>query len=85
MVGFVESAFASGFAQVTGDPLLSALMFLGFFAAFTMLQGTRLEGKLPVLIPVLFLSLIMAPVMLVVLVLGTSFITYLAVASAVNK
>jgi len=77
MVGFIEQTIADGFTQVVGDPFISGLMFIGFFAAFVMLQGTRLEGKIVVLVPVLFLSLVFAPIMLVIVVLGLAFVIYM--------
>lgn len=85
MTGFLEQTMGDGFTQVTGDPLLAGLMFVGFFLAFTMLQGTRLEGKIVVILPVLFLSLIFMPFMLVFAVIGAAFLAYLAVARAVNR
>lgn len=85
MVNALEQAFGDGFQMVTGDPIITALLFLGFFAAFTMLQGTRMEGKAVVLIPALFLSLIFAPIMLVVVVIVSAFIAYLALTRGTNR
>jgi hypothetical protein len=85
MSGFIEQSIADGFTQVTGDPLLAGLMFVGFFLAFVMLQGTRLEGKIVVILPVLFLSLTFIPILLVFAVIGAAGISYLAITRAVNR
>jgi len=85
MVGFFESTIADGFSQVTGDPAIAGLMFIGFFLAFITLQGTRLEGKLVVMLPVLFLSLTFFSFMLVFAVLGAAGIAYLALTRIINR
>lgn len=85
MSGFFEQTIGDGFVQVTGDPAIAGLMFIGFFLAFVMLQGTRLEGKIAVILPVLFLSLQFFSFMLVFAVLGAAGIAYLALTRIVNR
>jgi hypothetical protein len=84
-MGFIEDLIGGGMGDVTGDPLLSGLIFVGFFLAFVMLQGTRLEGKLVVILPVFFLSLILIPLLLVFAVIAAAFVAYLALTRAVNR
>ena len=85
MSGFFEQTIGDGFTQVTGDPAIAGLMFLGFFLAFVTLQGTRLEGKLVVMLPVLFLSLTFFSFMLVFLVLGAAGISAIAFMRVWNR
>lgn len=40
-----------------GDPLLAALLFIGFFGVFVMMQDTRLDVKVAVMIPVIVLAI----------------------------
>lgn len=84
-MGFFEATIADGFSQVAGDPAIAGLMFLGFFLAFVTLQGTRLEGKIVVMIPVLFLSLTFFSFMLVFLILAAAGITAIAVMRIWNR
>lgn len=84
-MGFFEATIADGFQQVAGDPAIAGLMFLGFFLAFVTLQGTRFEGKIVVMLPVLFLSLQFFSFMLVFLVLGAAGITAIAVLRIWNR
>lgn len=84
-MGYIEDVIGAGVAEVTGDPTITGLVFIGFFFAFVMLQGTRFEGKIVVLLPVFFLSLIFLPILLVFAIIAAAFIAYIAVMRAVNK
>jgi len=75
----IEDLIGQGAGYTTGgDPLFLGLLTIGFFAGFTMLQGTRLEAKIVVLVPALFLTLYFIPGLAVLIALGLATILYLA-------
>jgi Ca2+/Na+ antiporter len=76
MVNELEIIFSSGFASVVGSPVIEALLLIGFFGAFVMLQNTRLEGKLCVLVPAILLSLLFVPFLVVFLAIGIAYLAY---------
>jgi len=83
----LENWMGDGFATVIGDPIFMGLMILGFFFGFVMLQGTRLDAKLLVLVPVALLAAPFFPaqVFMILLGLACAFILYLALAKMDNK
>ena len=52
---YIEDFMIDGLTSVVGDGLVTGILILGFFAIFVMLQGTRIESKIMVLIPMAFL------------------------------
>lgn len=74
----VETFIGDGMAQVTGDPVFFGLMLLGFFFSFVMLQGTRLDVKLLVLVPIALLAAPFIPWLPIVLGLVCAGILYFA-------
>lgn len=76
--GYIEEFIGQGFSSVIGDPNLMGIIFLGFFAGFVMLQGTRLDGKVAILVPASLLALIFIPWLAVLLALAVGVLIYLA-------
>lgn len=74
----IEQFISDGFSNVLGDTAIMGIVFIAFFTIFVMLQGTRLDGKLTILVPVLILSAIFIPWMAVLLALGLGVVIYLA-------
>jgi len=70
---------ASQFGTMIGDPLLMMILFIGFFIIFVMLQNTRLDGKIVILIPVLMLSMIFVSWMIVVVAFIVGIVIYMAI------
>lgn len=62
-VGFkiFEAIISQGFMSIIGDPLVFGLLIIGFFGAFVMLQGQRLDGMVLVLVPAFILSAMFLP------------------------
>jgi len=85
MVTFIEELIGSGVGVITGNDTLLGIIFLGFFTAFVLLQNTRLDGKLVVLVPISILSLVFIPMLAFLLALGFGFILYLAVSKFANR
>lgn len=75
----LEEILAEGFLSVVGDPLFLGLILLGFFGALVFVQGTRLDGKLVVIVPVLLMSLLFLPPWLAIaFAIGMGVVVYLA-------
>jgi len=81
----LEQMFASGFGSVVGNPLIEGLVLLGFFFAFTMLQNTRTEGKVAILIPAAILSMLFIPFLAVFIVIILAYLGYSAITRAANR
>jgi len=75
---YIEEFIGQGFSSVLGDPSLIGAIFLAFFAVFVMLQGTRLDGKVAVLVPASILAIIFIPWLAVLLALVVGVLIYLA-------
>jgi len=82
---YLESWIAEQFGDLTGAPEIAGIIFLGFFTSFVMLQGTRLDGKLVVLTPVMILATIFIGFLPILLGLGLGVIIYLALTKLVNR
>lgn len=63
----LETIMADGFMQVVGDPLFLGIIILGFFGALAMIQGTKLDGKLVIIVPAFILALSFFPPFIVLL------------------
>lgn len=85
MPTYFENVIGEGANQVVGDPLVMGLMFLGFFMAFIMLQNTRLDHKIMVLVPASILAMVWIPWFSIVLALVGGGMMYLVVMKFTNK
>ncbi len=68
--GGLESLIYSGAMSTVGDPTFLGLLILGFFIGFVYLQGTRMDVKLMVIVPAMFLAVSFLPLLKVVMVVG---------------
>lgn len=78
----LESAISDGIFSVINNNAILALILLGFFMIFVMLQGTRLDAKVAVMIPALFLAIALEPIFAFVVVLGVGFLAWKALSRA---
>lgn len=74
----VESQMAAQIGLSFGSPFILALMVGGFFLAYVMLQNTRLDGKIVILVPALFLCIAIIPLASLILAFIISGVLYLA-------
>ena len=81
----LEELIAEGFAQIAGNPFILGLLVLVFFTVFVMLQNTRLDTKIAIIIPAIFLAMAFAPILAIPFALGITFILYLAITKALGK
>jgi predicted PurR-regulated permease PerM len=83
---FVSYSFTKMFG---GDPeignALMALIFGGGFFAFILLQNTRFEGKIVVLIPVMVMTVMFFGWARLLLAIGVGIIIYLGLGKIINK
>lgn len=85
-MGLLEQYIYEGALQAVGDPILLGLLVFGFFIGFVTLQGQRLEGKMAILAPAVFLALAFLPSVVTVLVgLVFGFILYLALMRLLSR
>lgn len=85
MVTFFESIIGDGITYVIGDQTIIGVLFLGFFAAFVALQGTRFDVKVLVMVPVIILATVYIPLLAVLLPLGLAFIIHAAFTKLDNR
>ncbi len=82
---YFEEVIGNGFSDVVGDPTIAGIIFLGFFISFVMLQDTRLDAKLMVLVPAMILSMVYIPWLGILCALGFGSIVYLALTRFLNR
>lgn len=80
-----EQFLADGFQNSFGDTAIMGIMVLAFFGIFVMLQNTRFDVKLAIMVPAFILASAFIPwfAILLALVLGT--IVYLAVMKLISR
>jgi hypothetical protein len=78
----IEQIIGDGFFAVFGSNEIIALILLGFFTAFVMLQDTRFDVKVLILTPALLLSMVYISWMVVPVVVGLAVLVYLAARKA---
>ena len=81
----VESYIGNGIGGIFGNPFYLGLGFLGFFFAFLFLQGSRLDVKVAIGVPVLFLSLMFIPILIIPYSIAISVIVFWALTRGLNK
>jgi predicted membrane protein len=81
----LESIINGGIMNIVGDPLMAGLLVLGFFVLFVLIQGTRLDAKIAIIVPAGILSLAFAPVLIVILGFAFGVILYLTFTKLTNK
>lgn len=56
MALFLESFIGNSMGQILGIPEIAGILVLAFFTIIVLVQGTRLDGKLCIVIPAVFLA-----------------------------
>jgi hypothetical protein len=74
----IETLIYTSMVQIVGDPMILGLLILGFFGAFVMLQGTRLDGKMVILFPASILAVVYIGPLVVIIALVVGIMMYLA-------
>jgi hypothetical protein len=80
----IETFIGEGITQIVGSMPILGIFFIAFFVIFTMLQNTRIDGKMAILIPVLFMAGAFFDFMIYLLVIFLAFILALAI-SKINR
>jgi hypothetical protein len=77
----------AGFSGASVAELFMALIMVAFFLAFVMMQNTRIDAKMAVMIPVVIMAAIWATTgwMLTLLIFAIGVIIYLAIGKMINK
>ncbi len=87
MTGFydLEAFIGNGMGQVVGDPIFLGLLVLGFLGGFVLLQNTRFDAKLLVIVPAMLLAMAFIPILPLLFGLVCGFIGYLVVTKLENR
>lgn len=85
MSTYIEDFFGASWNSVVGDPLVSGVLLIAFFGIFVMLQNTRLDGKIAVLLPALILASLFAPIFIAFAVFLAGGLLYLALTKFTNR
>ena len=87
MAGFgtLETMFFDGFFSVAGDLIVLGIITFVFFLAFVIVQNTRLDHKVAILVPASFLALAFAPIFTFVVALVFAFMLYLVITKIMNR
>ena len=81
----IANMFATGAITIVGDPIILGVLIFAFFAIFVLLQNTRLDHKVAILVPASFLSLAFVPILSIVVGLAFGIILYLAFTKLTNR
>ena len=84
-LNFFGDSIASCTNYYVGDATILFLMFIGFFLAYTLLQNTRIDAKLVILIPIFILSATFFNWILVMVAMVASFLLFLALNKIQNR
>jgi hypothetical protein len=78
----IETIIGNGFSSVFGSNDIIGLIFLAFFGAFVMLQDTRFDVKVLIMIPALLLAMVFISWLSIAVVIALGFLVYLAARKA---
>jgi hypothetical protein len=84
MPTFFEEIIGNGFTSVVGDQTMIGVLLLAFFGGFLLLQDTRLDVKILIMVPVLLLTMTYIDIFNVVIVLVLTVLAYLALMKVIN-
>jgi len=70
--------------SIVGDPTYLGLLVLGFFVGFVFLQGTRMDVKIMVIVPALFLAMSFIGILKVIVVVGIGVVMMLGIKKFMN-
>jgi len=79
MASTLEDMIGNGMGQIVGDPAITGLLFLVFFFGFVLIQPSRLDHKVAILIPATILSLVFIPFLSVLFAIVAGFLLYRAI------
>jgi len=82
--GPLESTIYSSCMSIVGDPTYLGLLVLGFFVGFVFLQGTRMDVKIMVIVPALFLAMSFIGILKVIVVVGIGVVMMLGIKKFMN-
>lgn len=82
---YLENWFGGNWGNIIGDPLVSGLILMGFFSIFVMLQDTRLDGKLAIMVPACILASFFTPIFTLIAIFMVSGVMYLALTKFTNR
>lgn len=74
----LEQMVGDGFATVFNNNLVLAVILISFFLIFVILQGTRLDAKVAVMIPVCFLAIAFNSIFIYIIVFGVGILFWKA-------
>lgn len=80
-----ETMIWQAFLDSVGDPVWLGLLIVTFFTAFVMLQGTRLDGKILVIVPALLLAAAFIPIITIVIGFGIGGLVFYAIMRFMNR
>jgi len=78
----IETIIGNGFSSVFGSNDIIGLILLAFFGAFVMLQDTRFDVKVLIMIPALLLAMAFISWLSIAVVIALGFLVYLAARKA---
>lgn len=81
----IEIIVNTGVTQIIGDNTVIALIVLGIFSAFVMLQNTRLDHKVPILLGAGLLAVSISATLRYLLLFGGAIIVFWATMKILNK
>lgn len=81
----LESYIADGFAQTVGDPIFLGILVIVWFLGFTIMQGTRIDAKLVIMVPALLLATAFIPFLGILISLVFAALIYLAIMKLTNR
>lgn len=72
----LEEMMSSNLSMIVNDPLILAIIVLGCFGIFALMQGSGLDRKVAIIVPAAFLAVCLVPWLLLILciIIGSVFI-----------
>lgn len=81
----VEQFMADGFQSSFGDTAVMGILVLAFFGVFVMLQNTRFDAKLAIMVPATILAAAFIPWFGIVLALVLGVVLYLGIIKLISR
>lgn len=84
-LGMIEGMISSGMTMMFGNPSVIAIIILAAIGGFVMLQNTRLDLKVPILIGASILAAALSPIFIMLVVIFWSAIGFIALMRFITK
>ena len=84
MPTFFEEVIGNGFTSIVGDQTMIGVLLLAFFGGFLLLQDTRLDVKILIMVPALLLAMTYISFFNVVVALILAVLVYAALMKFLN-